>query len=93
MSGAEIMYAVSFIVTLMGFAFGLWKYVDSKISTVRDELQKHELNVAQNYVTKAGMQEQTSQLLRAIESIAGRIDSISERLDRVIEARASRPRS
>ncbi len=35
MTSAEIMAVVGFIVMLMGFLFGLWKYVESHISKIR----------------------------------------------------------
>lgn len=37
MTGAEIMAVVGFFVMLATFAFGLWKYVDSKIVGARQE--------------------------------------------------------
>ena len=114
MSGSEIMAVVGFFVMLLGFLFGLWKYVDSKISSARldaqgsasaasalaslarEELSAHRLHVAETYVTKAGMQEQTTQIMRAIEGVGSRIDGMNERLDRAFEnppARRSTTRS
>ncbi|MDP9854484.1 hypothetical protein [Agrobacterium tumefaciens] len=110
MTGAEIMGAVGFFVLVFGFIFGLWKYVDAKISAAkteasaaasaasamaslaREELAQHKTHVAETYATKAGMQEQTAQLLRAIEGIGNRIESMNERLDRAFENQP-RPRS
>lgn len=40
MTGAEIMAAVGFIVLLLGSAFGVWKYVDAKLVSMRDETGK-----------------------------------------------------
>lgn len=51
----------------------------------RQELAEHKLHVSETYVTKAGMQEQTSQILRSIESVGNRIDGLHERLDRMYE--------
>lgn len=103
MSGPEIMAVVGFFVMVFGFLFGLWKYVDAKISAAkmeasgaasaagamaslaREELAQHKTHVAETYATKAGMQEQTTQLLRAIEGIGNRIESMNERLDRAFE--------
>lgn len=53
----------------------------------RQELADHRLHTAETYVTKAGMQEQTSQIMRAIEGVGNRIDGLNERLDRLYEAR------
>ncbi|WP_425963834.1 hypothetical protein [Rhizobium nepotum] len=61
-------------------------------SLAREELSLHKLHVAEVYATKAGMQEQTAQLLRAIEGIGNRIESMNERLDRAFENQP-RPRS
>lgn len=47
----------------------------------RGELAEHKLHVAETYVTKTGMSEQTAQILKSIENIAHRIDSMHERLD------------
>jgi hypothetical protein len=38
------------------------------------------------------MQEQTSQIMRAIESVANRIDGLTERMDRVFEQKTTRAR-
>lgn len=53
-------------------------------ATARSELSAFQLEAAKTFATKAGMQEQTAQLLRAIESIGGRIDHIGERIDNII---------
>lgn len=103
MTGPEIMAVVGFFVMLFGALFGVWKYLDGRLASVRteasnaaasatavaslarEELAAHKLHTAQNYVTKQGMQESTAQLLRAIEGLGSRIDSISERIDRAFE--------
>ena len=51
----------------------------------RQELADHKLHVSETYVTKAGMLEQTSQILRSIEGVGNRIDGLHERLDRMYE--------
>lgn len=59
----------------------------------REELAAHKLHVAQQYVTKEGMQEQTEHLLKAIEGIGNKLDRTNERLDRVFEQPARSTRS
>ncbi|WP_313666296.1 hypothetical protein [Shinella sp.] len=54
-------------------------------SLTRQELAEHKLHTAETYVTKAGMQEQTSQIMRAIETVGHRIEGLNERLDRMYE--------
>lgn len=106
MSGAEIMAAVGFIIMIIGFLFGIWKYVDSKINSAkaeasvradtaatlaslgRQELSDYKLHVAETYASKAGMHEQTSQIMRAIESLGGRLDGITERIDNFMQPRS-----
>jgi hypothetical protein len=104
MTGAEIMAVVGFIVMLMGFLFGLWKYVESQIakaetrnaalaSLTRQELSDYKLRAAETFATKAGMQEQTSQIMRAIESVAHRIDGLTERIDNLMQPKSMRSRT
>lgn len=106
-TGAEIMAVVGFIVMLIGFLFGLWKYVESRIakaetrnaakadaatalaSLTRQELSDYKLRAAETFATKAGMQEQTSQIMRAIESVAHRIDGLTERIDNIMATRTT----
>ncbi|MEJ5081516.1 MULTISPECIES: hypothetical protein [unclassified Ochrobactrum] len=59
----------------------------------RQELSDYKLRAAETFATKAGMQEQTSQIMRAIESFANCIDGLTERMDRVFEQKTTRPRS
>lgn len=47
----------------------------------RDELSAHRLHVAETYVTKAGMTEQTDRIMRSLEGVADKIDRTNERLD------------
>ncbi len=111
MTGAEIMAVVGFIVMLMGFLFGLWKYVESQIAKAearnaakaeaatalagqtRQELSDYKLRAAETFATKAGMQEQTSQIMRAIESVAHRIDGLTERIDNLMQPKSVRSRN
>lgn len=117
MSGTEIMAVVGFFVMLFGVLFGVWKYIDSKLCKLRDDmgagqlryeaslsiattetarvsrdLAEYKTHAAETYATKEGMQKQTDQLLRAIESIGSRIDYISERIDRAFERPPPRSR-
>lgn len=51
----------------------------------REELASHKLHAAETFATKAGMQEQTAQIMRAIEGVGNRLDGVHERLDRLYE--------
>jgi len=57
------------------------------------QLHEHRLHSAETFATKKGMQEQTSQMLRAIEGVAARIDGLTERLDNIILQRPSSRRA
>ncbi len=94
MTGQEIMYAVLFILTLFGSVSGVWWRIEGKVKgaedradKAREDLSIHKLHVAEFYVTKAGMHEQTLALTRMIDAIGNKIDGLNERLDRVIENR------
>lgn len=94
------MYAVMFMFTIFGGVSGVWwriegklKAVEDKADRAREELAEYKLAVANNYVTKSGMQEQTVLLMRTIESVSDKIDRITERLDRVIEQRPTSARA
>lgn len=87
MTAEQLIY---FALTIAGAVGGAYWRFSSLVGRVKDELAAHKLHVAETYVTKAGLQEQTSQIMHAIDGIGKRIDGISERLDRAFE---SKPRS
>jgi hypothetical protein len=62
-------------------------------SVARDELSAHRLEVAQNYVTKAGLTEQTAQLMKAIDGVSGKIDHLNGRIDGLMKPATARARS
>lgn len=101
MSGAEIMAVGGFILALFGAAsaafwrmYGLIKESRDKAEMAQSDLAAHKLHCAETFATKAGMHDQTAQLLRAIEAIGtrldSRLDSMSERLDRFVENQPAR---
>lgn len=65
--------AVSLTVSV---CFGIWWKLDAKIRTVEKELADTKLHMAESYISKAGYRETTDQILRAIEGLGGRIDSL-----------------
>ncbi|GAC1042237.1 hypothetical protein thsrh120_22410 [Rhizobium sp. No.120] len=62
--------------------------LDEELSEMKAAHADFRTHIAETYVTKAGMQEQTGQLLRAIESIGKRIDGLNDRLDRLYDSPA-----
>ncbi|TIV38921.1 MAG: hypothetical protein E5V91_12290 [Mesorhizobium sp.] len=92
MTADQIMAAVAFGITVIGAIFGafwkMWgliKEAGDKGLKAQQDLAAHKLHAAETFATKAGMQEQTAQLLRAIEGVGNRIDGLHERLDRAFE--------
>ena len=99
MTPAEIMAAVMFGLAIFGALtgafwrmWGLIKEAAEKGEQAQRDLAAHKLHAAETFATKQGMQEQTTQLLRAIEGVVGRIDGLSERLDNIILQRPTRTR-
>lgn len=91
------MKAVLFFLTVAGAGWGIWwrieaktKVAEDKASKITEDLADFKLRVAETYATKAGMEAQTAQLLRAIESVGNRIDGLHERLDRAFERTTGR---
>ncbi|KEA07470.1 hypothetical protein [Rhizobium rhizogenes] len=99
MSGADLIAAIGPMVPVIGLILTIWWRVEGKIDGARDKADKAEkyaveverklaasqLHNSETFATKAGMQEQTAQLLRAIEGVGNRIDGLHERLDRAFE--------
>jgi len=85
-------YLDSKLVALRAEAQALASTATAMASLAREELAAHRLHVAETFATKAGLQEQTGQLLRAIEGVGNRIDGMNERLDRAFESQAPRRR-
>lgn len=89
----ELGIALTIFGLISGAFWRMWaliKEAGEKGEQAQRDLAEHKIFVATNYVTKQGQAEQTAQLLRAIENIGNRIDSISERIDRAFERPPSR---
>ncbi|PWL18807.1 hypothetical protein DKP76_07015 [Falsochrobactrum shanghaiense] len=74
----------------------MWGLIDAagkKGEKAQHDLAAHKVHAAETFATKQGMQEQTAQLLRAIEGVGSRIDGLHERLDRAFEQKTGRLRS
>ncbi|RUW52990.1 MAG: hypothetical protein E5Y51_23420 [Mesorhizobium sp.] len=87
MTPEQMVYLVLAVGGAVGSAY--WRF-STIISKVRDELAAHKLHTAETYVTKTGMQEQTQAIMKAIDSVAERLDGMNSRLDRVFEAKPVR---
>jgi len=97
MTGPEIMAVVGFFVMLAGAGWRVWSRVEAKVKVAEDkaddaqkDLAAHRLHVAETYVTKAGMSEQTAQIMKAIDSVGAKIDRTNERLDSLMQPRPPR---
>ncbi|MDK4727484.1 hypothetical protein [Rhizobium phaseoli] len=92
MTGPEIMAVVGFFVMLAGAGWRVWARVEAKVKVAEDKADKvaadlaaHKLHAAETFATKAGMETQTAQIMKAIEGVGNRIDGLNERLDRLYE--------
>jgi len=92
MGASEIIALVGVVVLILGSIAGVWWRVEAKIVSAHNEasaalaqLAAHRLHVAEMYVTKAGMTEQTAQIMGAIHGIGVDIRQLNERIDRMIE--------
>lgn len=59
--------------------------VSARAELTAAHLHEHKLHVAETYVSKAGLREQTDRIMGAIEAIGGQVKHVSDRLDRFIE--------
>lgn len=85
---------VGFVLAVMGAVSGIWWRIEGKIKGVEDKADKatadlaaHKLHVAEAYATKAGLSEQTAQIMKAIDTVGVKIDRTNERLDNLMSAR------
>lgn len=85
---------VGFIILVMGAVSGIWWRIEGKVGNAENKADKahadlaaHKLHVAEAYATKAGLSEQTSQIMKAFDSLGAKIDRTNERLDNLMSAR------
>ncbi|RWN51371.1 MAG: hypothetical protein EOS04_24165 [Mesorhizobium sp.] len=82
MTAEQMVYLVIAVAGAVGGIYWRW---GALIGKVRDDLAAHKLHVAEHYVTKTGLAEQTTQIMKAIDGVADRLDGVNQRLDRVFE--------
>lgn len=95
MTGAEIMGAIGFALTLAYAMWFAWGRVETKVKGVEDKADKalerlaqHQLHIAETYATKAGMSEQTAQIMKALDAVGAKIDYTNGRLDSFMQPKA-----
>ena len=71
-------------------ASGMAAAANALATLTRQELADHKLHTAETYVTKAGMSEQTAQIMKALDSVGAKIDRTNERLDSLMQPRPTR---
>ncbi|MGN6147083.1 MAG: hypothetical protein ACTHPD_00940 [Rhizomicrobium sp.] len=97
MTGAVTWEVLSWFVGIMAFVIMvccaiLWKLYTLLLKFQQD-LSDHKLEVAEKYVTKDGMREQTSQIMGAIGEIKRAIDGTNTRIDMILQNPPSARRS
>jgi hypothetical protein len=58
-----------------------------------DDLAALRLHTAETYVTKAGMSEQTAQIMKDIESVGAKVDHLNGRIDGLMQPKTTRSRT
>jgi len=84
---------VGAVITVLGFVAGIWWRVEGMIRANTDALAAHRLHTAETYVTKAGMQEQTAQIMKALDGVSSKIDYTNGRLDSMMQPKTTRSRA
>lgn len=89
----EILTGLLGLVTLIGAAFGYWRYFESRVAgakdradKVADDLAAHRLHTAETYVTKSGMREIKDEILGAVSGIRDDVRHLATRIDGMHEA-------
>lgn len=90
MTPAEIMAAVGFMLMVFGAIGRFWFQLNNGLEKGRADLSDYKLHVAETYVTKAGMSEQTAQLMKAIDNVGSKIDRTNDRLDGMMQPKTTR---
>lgn len=85
MTGAELMAVIGFMLMVFGAIGGFWYRLHGGIERNKEDLAAHKLHVAETYVTKAGMSEQTAQIMKAIDGVGAKIDRTNDRLDGMMQ--------
>lgn len=86
----EIGIALAILGVITGAFWRIWGLIKEAGDEGRDakeDLAAHKLHVAETYVTKAGMSEQTAQIMKAIDSVGAKVDSTNVRLDGFLQPR------
>lgn len=89
---AQLVGGIGFFIIVSGTLWGIWWRIEGKVEGAEDkagavgaELAAYRTHVAETYVTKAGLSEQTSQIMKAIDSVGAKIDRTNERLDNLMQ--------
>ena len=75
------------VLTILGAVSAVWWLVADaraaleEIRKNTDDLAAYRTHVAEQYVTKSGMAEQTAQIMSAINGVSGKLDHLSGRID------------
>lgn len=68
------------------------KAVEIKADATASELAAYRTHVAETYTTKAGMAEQTAQIMKAIDGVSGKLDHLNGRIDGLMKPATTRTR-
>lgn len=79
MTGAEIMTVVGFFLAIFGSIFAVWRYLDSKMSSIRDKAnERADAAAAVATFTQTQLQEYKTQVAETYVSKAGHRESTEQ---------------
>lgn len=93
---------VIFFIAVFGAIAGIWWRVEARIDGAKQaallvaaEFAQYQTRVAETYITKQGLREQTEQVMGGISEIKTQVSHLNERIDGMIThtPRPARPRS
>ena len=85
MTGPITWEQIAGLVVIAGSAAGAWWFLYSSILAVRRELQDYKLTVAERYASVEHLKEVETRLVAAIEKLTDRLDTMPDRLSRIIQ--------
>ncbi|CAN7492661.1 hypothetical protein LJR231_003445 [Phyllobacterium sp. LjRoot231] len=74
------------LISIAGALGGVWWRLQSQVYELK-------IHVSENFITKAGMTEQTDRVMNAIERLDTKIDRTNERLDQAFSQARPAPRT
>lgn len=86
MTGPITWEQVAGLMLIISAGAGAWWFLYSSILAVRRELQEYKLVVAERYASVEHLKEVETRLVTAIDKLSGQLDTMPDRLSRIIQS-------